>query len=143
MRSFASRRHLAAVVAGAALAGATAAPGASAHFVPLDPSTPGAVRADVPPPPSSIAASARKDYERLRERALGPRIDLRSPDTKDVADGYRPKLVPAAAPSEPTGFDLPSAAIGAAAGTGLLLVLAAGGTLVRRHPRAGRRAIGA
>ena len=52
--------------------------------------------------------------------------DLRSPDTRDVAIGYDPEPVAVAVP-EPSGsgegFDWVSAAIGAAAVGGLILLL--------------------
>ena len=40
--------------------------------------------------------------------------------------------------SEPTGFDLPSAAIGAAGGTAVVIVVLAGGGLARRRADAAR-----
>jgi hypothetical protein len=64
-------------------------------------------------------------------------------DTRDHAEDYRPTLEPqptAAEPSEPSGFDVVSAAIGAVAAAGLSLVLVA--TLGLRRP-AGRPAAGA
>jgi hypothetical protein len=75
-----------------------------------------------------------------------PRQDLRSVDTRDAAQGYHPALEPqpvADGPSQPSGLDWVSAALGAAAGTGLLLVvmaLAGARRLVgRRPPTAGRQ----
>lgn len=69
----------------------------------------------VPPPPSSIAAPAGDAYE-----------DLRAPE--------QPTAQPVA--TEPSGFDMPSAAIGAAAGAGVVIVLLAAGGLIRRRPAA-------
>jgi hypothetical protein len=163
MHSAAYMKRLATAVAGAALASALAVSGASANYGSQPVSSP-----EVAPPPSSIAASAAEQYEDLRSpdavdaaRAAGdpPDVtntpqnglepvgvgqqDLRSPDTRDQAEGYRPTLEPqpvADEPSEPTGFDLVSAAIGAVAAGGLSLVLMA--TLgMRRLP--GRRAASA
>ena len=75
-----------------------------------------------------------------------PRQDLRSPDARDVADG-RPapweivtlvRLVPdrRAAEPEPSGFHLRDAGIGAAAATGLILLVA--GTVTTRRRRRDR-----
>jgi hypothetical protein len=60
--------------------------------------------------------------------------DLRSPDTRDAANHYHPALPPAAH-SVPSagGFDWLSAAIGAAAGTGLMMVAVALASTSRRH----------
>ncbi len=89
----------------------------------------------VVPPASSIAASAADEYQALRapEGSHGTPVlaatqDLRSPDTRDAATGSGPTT--AAQPLADTspasdGFDWTSAAIGAAAGAGLLLVLIA------------------
>ena len=68
-------------------------------------------QSDVAPPPSSIAASADEEYQSLRAAAQQPEVDE---------------------PSEPSGFDLASAAIGAAAAAGLSIVLMA--ALVNRRP---------
>jgi hypothetical protein len=137
------RRRLATALAGAALASAVAVSGASAHY---------GSQGDPPyvaPPPSSIAASAADEYQDRRSpdavdaaRAAGdaPEAttapqrgsypvaegyqDLRAPDTRDQAEGYDPQPV-ADEPSEPAGFDLVSAAIGAVAAGGLSLLLMA------------------
>jgi hypothetical protein len=119
MFSVAYKKRLATAVAGAALASALAVSGASADYGPEPTSSP-----EVPPPPSSIAVSAAEQYE-----------DLRSPGTGDQADGSRPAPQVADEPSEPAGFDLVSAAIGAVAAGGLSLVTMA--TLGMRRP--GRR----
>ena len=55
--------------------------------------------------------------------------DLRMPDTRDVAQNYRPALQPAPSTG---GIDWVSAAIGAAAGTGTIIVAVALGGGVRR-----------
>ena len=146
MFSAAYKKRLATAMAGAALAsalvvsGAYASHGYSAGHVYQDLRSPDAADAgrpagdppDVAPPPSSIAASAAKQYQ-----------ELRSPDTRDLAEGSRPTPVQQPVvdePSEPSGFDLVSAAIGAIAAAGLSLVLMA--TLsMRRAP--GRRAASA
>jgi hypothetical protein len=119
-------KRLATALAGAAIASALAASGASADPHAIDSAARAAdARAEVPPPPSSIAVSATKKYQ-----------DLRSP----TAEGYAPTLEPqpvAAEPSEPSGpsgFDLMSAVIGAVAAGGVSLLLIA--TLgMRRPPR--------
>ena len=57
---------------------------------------------------------------------VGSTQDLRSPDTRDVAIGYDPEPVAVVAPepvSSGDGFDWVSAAIGAAAIGGLILLL--------------------
>jgi hypothetical protein len=143
-RTFRTSR-LAVALTGAALATVALAPGATA--IPYEdlrsPDTRDAARAAAdPPPPSSIAASAGGAYEDLRspdarDAALPPELratvsqsaqDLRSPDTRDVATGYSPTIasqpVVDASPAS-DGFDWTSAAIGAAAGAGLLLILIA------------------
>ena len=134
MLSPAFKTRLATALAGAALASALAVSGASA------------AHDYVPPPPSSIAASAAEEYQDLRAPdtrdqadgyAPGTAQDLRMPDTVDAANGYQPELPTqpvADEPSEPSGFDFVSAAIGAIAAGALSLVLIA--TLgMRRPPR--------
>ena len=135
MFSAAYRKRLATAIAGAALASALAVSNASANYGFQSSDAVDAARAagDAPrvaPPPSSIAAPAAEQYQ-----------DLRSPHTSDQADGYSPKLESqpvVAEPSSPGGFDWVSAAIGAAAGTGLLLILlaavAGSGRLRRSRP---------
>jgi hypothetical protein len=86
-----------------------------------------------------MAASAAEEYEQLRAQGQ----DLRMPDTRDAAEGYAPALdaaqpndaQPKHAPSEPSGFDLVSAAIGAAAAAGLAVLLVAFGGVGRRAAR--------
>jgi hypothetical protein len=76
--------------------------------------------------PHAIDAAAREANPPAV--APAPHQDLRSPDTRDQAKGYSPTLASQPVvdePSEPGGFDLVSAAIGAAAGTGVVLVLLA------------------
>jgi hypothetical protein len=141
MLSPAFKTRLATALAGAALASALAVSGASAHYgyQPSDAEY-------VPPPPSSIAASAAEEYQDLRNPdtrdkadgyAPGTAQDLRMPDTVDAANGYQPELAQqpvADEPAEPSGFDFVSAAIGAIAAGALSLVLIA--TLgMRRPPR--------
>lgn len=123
MLSAAYKKRLATAFAAAALASALAVSGAHAHYGSQSVRPP-----EVAPPPSSIAASAAEEYQALR-----------SPDTRELAEGSRP--TPVQQPvvdqrSEPTGFDLLSAAIGAVAAAALSLVLMA--TLSVRRP-AGRR----
>ena len=109
------KQRLATALAGAALASALAVSGASA-----DPFT---------------------DAERQKVEQFQGHQDLRSPDTRDQAEGYAPTLESqpvADEPSSPGGFDWVSAAIGAAAAAGLSLVLMA--TLGLRRPPARRAA---
>jgi hypothetical protein len=105
------KKRLATALAGAALASAMVVSGASA-----DPFT---------------------DSERQKVEQFQSHQDLRAPDTRDAAEGYQPELPQqpvADEPSEPSGFDLVSAAIGAvAAGAiGLVLMAAVG---LRTRPR--------
>ena len=107
-------------LAGLVIAATLAAP--AAYAMPIDPVAPAVTReaSDVPPPPSSIAASAGQEYEKLR-----------APDTvasQPVADE----------PSAPRGFDWVSAAIGAVAAAGVAVVSMA--TLGMRKPAARRAA---
>jgi hypothetical protein len=153
MFSAAYTKRLATALCGAALASAMAVSGASADPHAIDthnsavaeaqaadtyqdlrsPDAVDAARAaggspEVAPPPSSIAASAGDGYQ-----------DLRSPETRGQAEGYNPtpESQPVVdEPSEPAGFDLTSAAIGAVAAGGLSLLLMA--ILGMRRP-AGRR----
>jgi hypothetical protein len=120
------KNRLGGVLAAVTVAATLMAPAALAHprvaspaaGVTCDPSA-------VPPPPSSIAASAAKEYELLR--ACGAQND-----TPTVASA------PAAAdpPSSPIGFDWVSAAIGAIAAAGLSLAFAATAGMRRRVARA-------
>jgi hypothetical protein len=115
MFSAADKKRLATAMAGAALASAMVVSGASA-----DPFT---------------------DSERRKVEQFQGRQDLRSPDTRDQAEGYNPALESqpvADEPSSPGGFDWVSDAIGAAAAAGLSLVLMA--TLGLRRPTARRAA---
>jgi hypothetical protein len=150
MFSPAFKTRLATALAGAALASALVVSGASADPHAIDAYN----RTAAPPPPSSIAASAEEEYQDLRSpdavdaaRAAGDPLgvagpqDLRSPDTRDAADGYAPQVEPqpvADEPSEPSGFDLVSAAIGAVAAGALSLMLMA--ILGLRRPPRGRPA---
>jgi hypothetical protein len=122
MSSLATKRVVATALAGAAIASAIGATPASA--APVEPFMPGASGNSVdsprvPPPPSSIAAPAGRAYE-----------ELRAPDRPAA----QPTTEPRAVADGPSGFDLPSAAIGAATGAGLIMVLLTGGALVRRRP---------
>jgi hypothetical protein len=126
MFSVTYKKRLATAIAGAALASALAVSGASADPHAIDAANREANPPVVAPPPSSIAASAAEEYQ-----------DLRMPDRRTPAEEYAPALEPqpvADEPSEPGGFDLMSAVIGAVAAGGVSLVLMA--TLgVRRPPR--------
>ena len=87
---------------------AIAAP--AAHAMPVDPvgtPTPTEQVPDVPPPPSSIAMTAKDQYEVLRAPVGGT----------EVAGG----TAVADEPSSPSGFDWVSAAIGAVAAAGIAL----------------------
>ena len=147
-RTFRTSR-LAVAVGVAALAGAALAPAATA--IPYeDLRSPDAIdaartAADAPrvvPRAAPIAALGGGGAQDLRspdarDAALPPEQratvsqstqDLRSPDTRDVATGYGPTTAsqPAVDTSPASdGFDWTSAAIGAAAGAGLLLILIA------------------
>jgi hypothetical protein len=157
IRTFRSSK-LAVALAGAALAVGALAPGATA--IPYqDLRSPDAVdaarAAGDPPPASSIAASAGRGYQDLRspdarDAALPPKLratgfqpaqDLRAPDTRDAASGYGPTTASQPVVDESPasdGFDWTSAAIGAAAGAGLLLILIA---MFWRTGKLGRRSI--
>ena len=162
-----SKTKLSVAVAALAMAVAIAAPAANARISPPTP----AVTCDpsaVPPPPSSIAVSAAKEYAILRACAdqdesstvasapNAPRQDLRSPDARDAAEGRylgmsrprqdlrSPDTRDTASPHvatvrdspavEPAGFDWASAALGAVAGTGLMLLALALAGPARRRP---------
>ena len=118
----ATRKAMATALAGAAIASSLAAPAVSARPVEqyLPSASGGATHApSVPPPPSSIAASAAEEYEELRSAGAAA---TESPPEVDV-------------PTASGGFDLPSAAIGAAGGTGLLIALLAAGGVARNRRR--------
>jgi hypothetical protein len=140
MFSVSYKRRLATAMAGAALASAMVVSGASADQHAIDAHNRAVNPPEAAPPPSSMAASAAEEYQDLRSpdavdaaRAAGDAPDattqdLRAPDTRDAAEGYSPTLESqpvADEPSEPTGFDLMSAAIGAIAAGALSLVLMA------------------
>src|ERR1041384_5621590 len=136
MSSLARKRMVATALAGATIAGALAAPTVSADSE------------SVPPPPSSIAASAGKAYDELRSPTDSQSVpppassmaasagkayeELRAPDRLPT----EPTVAPAPVVDEPSGFDLPSAAIGAATGAGLVILLLAAAGLIRRRPLA-------
>ena len=178
MFSPSNSKSLATALAAAALASAMAASGASADLHAIDTAAREAAGLQSePPPPSSIATSAREEYQDLRspdardaaglqsgqpsarerysarqeyqdlrspdaaDAAPGAGTqDLRSPDTRDYANGYAPTFDSQPVidePSAPSGFDWVSALIGAAAATGIALVLMAffgGGRLPGRRP---------
>jgi len=120
MSSRAIKKAMVTALAGATVASSLAAPPASAR--PLKQSIPAAAgdasdTARVSPPPSSIAVSAAGEYDRLR--SAGPPAT----ESRMVVE----------APTVSGAFDLPSAAIGAAAGTALLIVLLAAAGLTRRR----------
>ena len=122
MSSLATKRVVATALAGAAIASAIGATAASA--APMEQFMPGASgnsvdSPSVPPPPSSISAPAGRAYE-----------ELRVPDQPAA----QPTAEPQPVADEPTGFDVPSAAIGAATGAGVVIVLLAAGGLARRRP---------
>jgi hypothetical protein len=126
MPSMATKKAVATALAAAAVASSVGAPGASAR--PVEQYIPGAAGGasdspSVPPPPSSIAVPAAEAYQELRS------ADTASTGSLPVVDE----------PSPAGGFDLPSAAIGAAAGTGLGIVLLAVGGLAGRGPMTRRQ----
>ena len=133
MSSLALKRAMATALAGASIASATGA--ATVAAMP-----------DVPPPPSSIAAPAGEDYAELRSTGYvaPPQSSLAAPAGKEYED-LRAAAQPANPPSQESqpvvdeaspqaGFDLPSAAIGAAVGGALVIALVAAAGLVRRRP---------
>jgi hypothetical protein len=87
--------------------------------------------------PSTTYTDVRTPDARDSDRAASPGDDRRSPDARDTP--APPLEAQSIADTQPSagGFDLLSAAIGVAAGTGLLLVLAAfltiGGLAGRRR----------
>ncbi len=107
MSSLRIKRTIATALTGAAVASALAAPAMSADSSQY-----------VPPPPSSIAAGAAEEYDELRSRGAAPA------DSQPVVDE----------PAPGEGFDVLSAAIGAAAGTGLVVLLLTVGALTGRRP---------
>jgi len=121
MPSATFKKRLTTALAAAALSSALAVSGAHAHHGSQSVPPP-----EVAPPASSIAASAGEEYQ-----------DLRSAGLAEVA---RPAATQQPGVSEPSGFDLASAAIGAAVAAGLSILLVA--TLAMRRP-AGRRAASA
>jgi hypothetical protein len=139
-------KSLATALAAAALASAMAASGASADLHAIDTAAREAAGLQSEPPPSSIAISAGEEYQDLRspdaaDAAPGAGTqDLRSPDTRDYANGYAPTLDSQPVvdePSTPSGFDWVSALIGAAAASGIALMLMAffgGGRVTGRRP---------
>jgi hypothetical protein len=145
MFSAAYKTRLATAMAGAALASALVVSGASADQHAIDAAARDAAGLASAPDDRQVTYDDLRspDARDAARQAAGqglPRQDLRSPDARDAADGYRPTLEPQPAadqPSSPSGFDWASAAIGAAAGTGLLLILLAAiaGSGRLRHPR--------
>jgi hypothetical protein len=136
MSALAMKRTVATALAGVTLVCAIGATAVSAR--PVELSIPGstagagAASQSVPPPPSSIAAPAGRAYE-----------ELRSPDqvTTQPTGESQPVVDDV---STPGGFDLASAAIGAATGGGLVIMLLLAGGLVRRRPLTRRHgAVGA
>jgi hypothetical protein len=126
MSSLALKRATAMGLAAAAIATTTGAGAAGAM-------------PDVPPPPSSIAASAEKEYAELRapqpEAVPPPPSSIATSAENQYAELRAPQPV-VDEPSSPSGFDFPSAAIGAVVGGALVMVLVAAGGLVRRRPMA-------
>ena len=135
MESVGIKKATAMALAAAALASWLCAPAVSAR--PAEQFMPGAAGAasdspSVPPPPSSIAIPAGKEYEQLRSQ--GQVADASTPESQPTVDETSPA----------SGFDMPSAAIGAATGAGVVIVLLVAGGLARRRPLTrGHGAIGA
>ena len=137
MFSPARSKSIATALAAAALASAVAASGASADLHAIDTAAREAAGLQSEQPPA---------YQDLRspdaaDAAPGAGTqDLRSPDTRDYANGYAPTLEAEPVVDEPTapgGFDWVSALIGAAAASGIALMLMAffgGGRLTGRRP---------
>ena len=123
MASLAIKRAVATALTAAAVASAIGAGTASAR--PMGQLAPGSTAssvdsASVPAPPSSIAAPAGQAYEEVRSLDAAPP----SAESQPVAGEA----------SSASGFDLPSAAIGAASGAGLVLLLLIAGGLAGRRP---------
>jgi hypothetical protein len=110
MFSHNSRKALATALAGAALASAVGASGATADEY-----------MDLRSPDAQDATTVEKPYKDLRMPDSREPQSPAAPDTRPVADE----------PSTPGAFDWLSAALGAAAGAGIVLVLFAGGGLRR------------
>lgn len=120
MFPLATKQAMATALAGAAIAtsfGPNAAPAAS-----------GGTTTCPAPPPSLMAASAVQEYEQMRAECA-----TLASTTAPVSDGA----------SASNAFDVPSAAIGAAAGTGVLILLLAAGGVLRRGSQTRRRPAGA
>jgi hypothetical protein len=109
-------RKLATALIGAAIAGTAVVP--SAFAMPIDPS--GAVQDDRTY--RNLVSPDARDGERAPDHTW----DRRPPDVVDAAQDYHPVLGPQASAAVPSassgGFDWVSASIGAAAGTGLLIM---------------------
>jgi hypothetical protein len=127
MISTLTKTRVAGALIGAAIAFTAIAPGASAA---QDLRTADARdAAEQPAPADAPGATTYSDLRTPDARGSGqatsPTDDRRSPDARDIpAPTLEAQPIADAQPS-PRGFDVVSAAIGAAAGTGLLLVLAA------------------
>jgi hypothetical protein len=84
----------------------------------------------------AIAAPAASAMPSPDARGATPQVDLRMPDTRDAAESPtyvdEPKAVPT---PDSGGFDWSTAGISVAAFAGLLIVSAAGVTLVRHGKR--------
>ncbi len=143
-----TRSRLAATFVGAALLGAAFAPAAVAH--PADPVSRATQAPRTDPRPPDALDRAKGYAPGLAEPGTAPS----TPDGRDRASGYQPTLVPEVevpvadaaaaavppAPAVPGGFDWVSAGIGAAAGTGLLIMAMAFGPtnlLAGRRSRSG------
>ena len=138
-------RTLAAAIVSAALMGGAIAPSAVAQPADSVQTAAQPARTDPRPP------DAHDRAENYRPTLEDAGMSALTPDGSDRASGYRPTLVPevlavdapAAAPSAPAvpgGFDWVSAGIGAAAGTGLLIMVIAFGT-TRPLPGRGRSGV--
>jgi hypothetical protein len=113
MRCTLRSTKMAGALAAIAIAGPIAAP--AAYAIPIDAGPPagsadaGRDAGEIPPPPSSIAVSAAKEYDALR--SLGAQDRSTPAASRPIADE----------PSAPRGFDWMSALIGATAAAGLAL----------------------
>jgi hypothetical protein len=122
-----SRTRVAGALIGAAIALTVVGPGSAAA---QDMRTPDAVDAAEPAAPTDARGvttypDVRTPDARDSGQEASPSEDRRSPDARDFPAPTFESQPVSQAPSSPGGFDLLSAAIGAAAGTGLLLVLTA------------------
>jgi hypothetical protein len=89
---------------------------------------------------ASCQQSGNRGTGRCGHRGLDPFGRVARPIEDAMPNVHRDAVASSGVQSESSSFDLPSAAIGAAGGTGVVLVLLAGGGLARRRTDTGRSA---